>query len=73
MSSVTVELELPQDWKRFQMHAALKARLSSLLDEQDKTGKLRKAEREEAQALTERADFLALMKLRAERAKRNQQ
>jgi len=73
MSSVTVELELPQDWKRFQMPAALKARLSSLLDEQDRTGKLRKAEREEAQALTELADFLALMMLRAVRAKLNQQ
>ena len=70
MSSVTVELELPQDWKRFQM-PALKTRLSSLLDEQDKTGKLRKAERDEAQALTELADFLSLMKLRAERGERN--
>ena len=73
MSSVTVELELPQDWKRFQMPAALKARLSSLLDEQDRTGKLCKAERDEAQALTELADFLSLMKLRAQRAERNQQ
>jgi len=72
MSSVTIELELPQDWKRFQMPAALKARLSSLLDEQDRTGKLRKAEREQAQAVPELADFLALMKLRAERAKLNQ-
>jgi hypothetical protein len=67
MSSVTVELKLPQDWKRFQMPAALKARLSFLLDEQDKTGKLSKAEREEAQALTELVDLLSLMKLRAER------
>jgi hypothetical protein len=33
MASVTVEQELPQDWKRFQMPAALQARLSSLLDE----------------------------------------
>ncbi len=73
MSSVTVELELPQDWKRFQMPAALKARLSSLLDEQDRIGKLRKAERDEAQALTELADLLSLTKLRAERAERNQQ
>jgi len=73
MSSVTVELELPQDWKQFQMPAALKARLGSLLDEQDRTGKLGKAEREEAQALTELSDFLSLMKLRAERAKLNQQ
>ncbi len=68
MSIVTVELELPQDWMRFQMPAALKARLSSLLDEQDKTGKLSKAERDEAQALAELVDLLSLMKLRAERA-----
>ncbi len=71
MSSVTVELEPPQDWKLFQMPAALKARLSSLLDEQDRTGKLSKAERDEAQALTELADFLALLKLRTERANRS--
>ena len=71
MSSVTVELELPQDWKRFQMPVALKARLNSLLDEQDKFGKLSKAEREEAQALTELVDLLSLMKLRAERAGQN--
>ena len=68
VSSVTVELQLPQDWKRFQMHPALKARLISLLEEQDKTGKLSKAEREEAQALTELVDLLSLMKLRGERA-----
>ena len=71
MSSVTVELERPQDWKQFQMPDALKARLNSLLDEQDKTGKLSKAERDEAQALTELVDSLSLMKLRAERAGRN--
>ncbi len=72
MSSVTVELELPHDWKRFRMPAALKTRLNSLLDEQDRTGKLSKAEREEAQALTELVDLLSLMKLRAERAGRFQ-
>ena len=68
MNSATVELELPQDWKRFQMPAALQARLSSLLDEQDRIGKLGKAEREEARALTELVDFLAPVKLRAERS-----
>ena len=31
LSSVTVELELPQDWKRFQMPPALKARLNQSL------------------------------------------
>ena len=55
LSSVTVELELPQDWKRFQMPVALKARLNSLLDESDKSGELNKAEREEAQALSVQA------------------
>ena len=71
-SVMSSELELPQDWKRFQMPAALAARLNSLLDAQDKTGKLSKAEREEAQALTELVDLLSLMKLRAERAGRKQ-
>ena len=65
MSSVTVELELPQDWKLFQMPVTLKARPNSLLDEQDKIGKLSKAEREEAQASIELADLLSLMKLRS--------
>jgi len=41
-----------------------------LLTEQDRTGKLRKAEREEAPALTELADSLSLMKLWAERSQR---
>ena len=70
MSRVTVELGLPQNWKHFLMPAILKARLSSLLDEQDKTGKLTKAERDEAQALTELVDLLSLMKLSAKRAGR---
>ena len=65
MSGVTVELELPQDWKRFQMPDALKTRLNSLVDEQVKTGKLSKTEREEAQALTELVDLLSLMNLLA--------
>ena len=68
MSSVLVELELPQDWKRFRMPTALQARLTALLDEQDRSGKLTKAEREEAKALTELVDLLSLMKIRAERA-----
>ncbi|MBS0203584.1 MAG: hypothetical protein JSS49_11835 [Planctomycetes bacterium] len=54
------------------MPAALKTRLSSLLDEQDKTGKISTAERAEAQALTELVDLLSLMKFRAERAGHHQ-
>jgi hypothetical protein len=70
MTTVTVELELPQDWSEFQVPAALQSRLTDLLDQQDKSGHLDSAERDEAQALTELVDMLALMKLRAERAAR---
>ena len=73
MSTVTVELDLPQDWSRFRIPPALKARLNDLLDQQDKNGSLSSAERKEAQALTELNDMLSLMKLRAKRAKTKSQ
>jgi len=72
MSSVTVELDLPQDWSDFRMPDALKARLTDLLDQQDNDLGLSDSEREEAQALTELSDILSLMKLRAEVAERGQ-
>jgi hypothetical protein len=71
MSQVLVELDLPRDWQRFRMPPALNARLQELLNHQDETGKLTKAERHEAQALTELAEMLTLMKLKSERAARN--
>ena len=71
MSLVTVELELPADWELFRLPAPLDARLHSLLDRQDDQGLLSAAERQEAEALTELVDMLALMKLRAERAARH--
>ena len=70
MSQVLVELDLPGDWRTFRMPPALHARLQELLDRQDETGKLTRAERREAEALTELAEILSLMKLRAERASR---
>ena len=60
-----VELNLPADWRRFRMPAALEKRLQSLLDKQDSTGKLSPAEREEAEALVELSEMLSLMKVRA--------
>ncbi|GAB5439974.1 MAG: hypothetical protein Fues2KO_03230 [Fuerstiella sp.] len=72
MSSVTVELDLPQDWNHFRMPAALKSRLTDLLDQQDNGLGLSDSERDEAQALTELSDMLSLMKLRAEVAERHQ-
>ncbi len=72
MASVLVELELPKDWKRFQMPPALHDRLQELLDRQDCDGKLTRKERREADALAELVDMLSLMKLRSKSAaKRN--
>ena len=66
--SVLVELNLPEDWKRFSLPPALEKRLQNLLDRQDRDGKLPGHERREAVALVELVDMLALMKLRAKRA-----
>ena len=70
MSSVLVELDLPKDWQQFRLPPALHDRLQELLDRQDDSGKLLPRERREAQALTQLADMLSLMRLRAEAAKR---
>jgi hypothetical protein len=70
--SVLVELQLPEDYRRFRMPAALNKRLQDLLDRQDQQGKLSPAERREAVALAELNDLLSLMQLRAKlAAKRN--
>lgn len=71
MSQVLLPLDLPRDWRKFRLPSALDARLQALLDRQDQVGKLTRAERQEAQALTELAEMLTLMKLRAERISRN--
>ena len=70
MSSVTIEVELPEDWAHFSLSPALDARLSALLDQQDKTGILEESQRHEADALCELVDMLALLRLRAERVSR---
>jgi len=70
MSSVTIEVELPEDWAHFSLPPALDARLTALLDQQDKTGILEEAQRHEADALCKLVDMLALLRLRAERASR---
>lgn len=72
MSQVTVELDVPGDWRKFRLPSALDARLQELLDRQDNKGKLSRAERREAEALTQLVDMLSLMRLRVERADRRQ-
>ena len=71
MSQVLVQLDLPRDWRKFRLPVALDARLQELLDRQDHDGKLTRAERREALALTELAEMLTLMKLRADRTSRH--
>ena len=70
MSSVTIEVELPEDWAHFSLPPALDARLTVLLDQQDRTGILEESQRHEADALCKLVDMLALLRLRAERASR---
>lgn len=62
--SVMIQLDLPKDWRTFQMPRGLQSRLQELLDCQDQTGKLTQRERQEANALVELAKMFSLMKLR---------
>jgi len=68
--SVTIELEMPEDLKRFRLPKAVDRRLQELLDKQDRTGKLSSAERQEAEGLVNLAELLTLLRLRAKRATR---
>lgn len=70
MSQVVLELDVPKDWRKFRLPAALDHRLQELLDRQDQQGKLSRAERREAHALVDLNDMLSLMKLRAQRVVR---
>ena len=70
MSTVTIEVDLPEDWAHFGLPPALDARLSALLDQQDRDGNLEEMEKREAEALCKLVDMLTLMRLRAERASR---
>ena len=63
--TVTLQLDLPKDWRAFPLPPALDRRLQELLDRQDQTGKLSLPEKREAKALAELVDMLALMKARA--------
>ena len=67
---VTIELELPDDLAQLRLPAAVNARLTDLLDRQDKGTPLKEAERREAEGLVELAELLTLLRLRAEGAAR---
>ncbi|MBV9123321.1 MAG: hypothetical protein JO112_08190 [Planctomycetes bacterium] len=64
---MTLEVDLPADLARFRLPEAVAARLQDLLDRQDFGQPLTAKEREEAEGLVSLADFLTLLRLRAER------
>ncbi len=65
--TLTLELDLPADLARFRLPEAVGARLQALLDRQDSGQPLTTQEREEAEGLINLAEFLTLLRLRAER------
>jgi hypothetical protein len=65
--TVTLEVDLPADLARFRLPEALADRLRTLLDRQDSGQPLTAQERGEAEGLVDLAEFLSLLRLRAER------
>jgi hypothetical protein len=65
--TMVLEVQLPDDLARFRLPEAVAARLQTLLDQQDAGQVLSPQEREEAEGLTDLAEFLTLLRLRAER------
>lgn len=60
-------VDLPADLKRFTLPRGVKQRLDTLLDRQDGGDALTTEERVEAEGLVDLAEFLSLLKLRAQR------
>jgi hypothetical protein len=65
--TLTIEVDLPADLARFRLPEAVAARLRTLLDRQDSGQPLTAPERDEAEGLVNLAEFLTLLRLRAER------
>jgi hypothetical protein len=64
--TLTIEVDLPADLARLRLPEAVAARLQNLLDRQDSCQPLTAQERDEAEGLVNLADFLTLLRLRAE-------
>jgi hypothetical protein len=62
---MSTTIEIPLELARFQLPAAVQARLQKLLDRQDAGHPLTPEERKEAEGLVEVAEFLSLLHLRA--------
>ena len=66
--TVAIELEMPDDLARFRLPSGVDARLTELLDRQDRGVSLSPAERMEAEGLVDLTEMLSLLRLRAQRA-----
>ncbi len=64
---VVVELELPADYRKYRFPKVFDRRLQTLLEQQNVVGKLSNAERKEAEELVNLAEFLSLVRMRADR------
>ena len=67
---VAVKVEMPDELAGFRLPPGVHARLQALLDLQDRGQRLSAAERAEAEGLVKLAEWLSLLRLRAERVRR---
>ena len=65
--TLTIDVDLPTELNRFHLPKAVDARLQALLDRQDSGQPLTTDEHDEAEGLVNLAEFLTLLRLRAER------
>ena len=65
--TLTIDIDLPADLAQFRHPKAVADRLQTLLDRQDSGQPLTAPERAEAEGLVNLAEFLTLLRLRAER------
>jgi hypothetical protein len=65
--TLTIEVDLPGDLAELRLPPAVAARLQTLRDRQDSGHPLTAQERDEAEGLVNLAEFLTLLRLRAER------
>ena len=66
-SSVLIEIEMPDNWDGLQLPAGVQYRLQTLLDRQDHGIPLTEMERKDAEGLVDMAEWLSLLRLRANR------
>jgi hypothetical protein len=65
--TLTIDVDLPADLEKFRLPVAVQQRLDRLLDQQDSGRDLTDEERQEAEGLVDLAEFLTLLRMRAQR------